>query len=258
MKLICLNIWGGSKTKENELKAFLEKNSKDTDIFCFQEVFDITDDKKDKEAIGNLVNIPNINKDLINYLKLLLPNFNSFFCPVYSDVYGIAIFVKKDISVKGQGDSLIYKCRVFPDPEDELADHNRKIQWVDILKDNKTFRIFNLHGHWTHKDRGGKGDTEKKIKQTQKIVEQVKSSIYPCILAGDFNSRPDTESIRMIDKILINQITKNGILSTRPKEFNYTENYADYIFTSPDIKVDKFEVMSDVVSDHSPLSIKFN
>ena len=56
MKLISLNIWGG--TIFEPLMKFIDKESADTDIFCFQEVFrsetDIVSNGMQMDIFGKL------------------------------------------------------------------------------------------------------------------------------------------------------------------------------------------------------------
>ena len=54
MKLICLNLWGG--TLLDEVLDFIKHTSKDTDVFCFQEAYSSTKDiKTPSDYQSNLV-----------------------------------------------------------------------------------------------------------------------------------------------------------------------------------------------------------
>ena len=56
-------------------------------------------------------------------------------------------------------------------------------------------------------------------------------------------------------------IKEYNITSTRSKLYNKHEKpvlYADYIFTSSEIEINDFNILSDVVSDHLPLLLDFN
>jgi len=54
-----------------------------------------------------------------------------------------------------------------------------------------------------------------------------------------------------------NLIKKHKVTSTRTSFYPRKEKYADYVFTSPDITVNKFEVLQDEVSDHAPILVEF-
>jgi endonuclease/exonuclease/phosphatase family metal-dependent hydrolase len=114
--------------------------------------------------------------------------------------------------------------------------------------------VVNVHGLWNGK---GKTDTDERIEQSQKIVNFIKTIKIKVILCGDFNLRLDTQSLAMIEGTgLRNLIREYNIPSTRTSLYGKPEKHADYIFTSPEIKIRHFSVMPDEVSDHSPLLLE--
>jgi endonuclease/exonuclease/phosphatase family metal-dependent hydrolase len=72
---------------------------------------------------------------------------------------------------------------------------------------------------------------------------------------------PETESIKMLDNLGTNLIKEFKINNTRNeiswKKYHNRQSFADYIFVSPDIRVNKFEVPYNLVSDHLPLVLEF-
>ncbi len=54
-----------------------------------------------------------------------------------------------------------------------------------------------------------------------------------------------------------NLVQSYNIKSARTSWYPKEEKFADYIFTSSEIKVDRFEVMKEEVSDHCPLLLEF-
>jgi endonuclease/exonuclease/phosphatase family metal-dependent hydrolase len=117
------------------------------------------------------------------------------------------------------------------------------------------YSILNVHGLWTGQ---GKRDTQERIYQSQRIRHFMDTINTPKILCGDFNLRPDTESMHIIEQGMINLITLNKVRSTRTRFYKKEEKYADYILTSPEITVNQFTVLNDEVSDHAPLYLDFN
>lgn len=245
MKLITLNTWGARIKKP--FKDFI-RNNKDVDIFCFQEIYDKA------EAILS-ANYPDTSFDIFSELKEFLPEHTGYFRPVLEGVYGIAIFVKKSIEVIDEGEVDIHtgvdktKEGIFS------GHHNRNLQWVKIKMNNKIISILNVHGLWNGK---GKTDTPERLAQSQKIKDFLDSIHTPKILCGDFNLRPDTESIKMLEQNMNNLIKTFKVETTRTSLYTKPEKHADYIFTSPEIKINHFEVMPDEVSDHSALLLEFD
>ncbi len=240
MKLITLNIWG-AQVREPFFKFI--KNNEDIDIFCFQEVYD--------KAEKLLSHYPNVSHNIFTELQAILPTHQSFFRPVLEGVYGIAIFVKKEIPVLEEGEVLIHKNVNY---SELTGHHSRNLQWVKLKLNKKSLTIFNVHGLWNGM---GKTDTLDRLAQSKKIKEFVNTITGPRIICGDFNLKPDTESIKVLEHGLRNLIKENGIKSTRTSFYKKEEKFADYIFTSPEIKVKDFKVLSDEVSDHSPLYLEF-
>lgn len=242
MKLITLNTWGARVKKPFE--EFI-KNNQETDIFCFQEIYEKSEEKLSARY-------PEANHNLFTELKELLSEHNAFFRPAFVDVYGVAIFVKKSISVLEEGDIVIHESD-SPFVEAIEGNHPRNMQWVKISTGNGAYTIMNVHGLWNGK---GKTDSPERITQSNRIKEFVRSVDGPKILCGDFNLRPDTESIKILGEGMRDLIKEHGIKSTRTSFYNKPEKYADYVFVSSEINVEKFEVMDDEVSDHAPLLLE--
>lgn len=242
MELITLNIWGGHVN--DALLEFIKKNN-DIDIFCFQEVYhNATKKLSTEERTHNL----NIYSEIQN----LLPHHKGFFRPAVENVYGIGTFVKDSIQVLNEGEIIIHENPVYPGAG---PTHSRNLQWLSCQINKQIYSVLNVHGLWNGK---GKTDTPERIAQSQRIRKFMDSIPTPKILCGDLNLKPDTESIKIIEEGMNNLVKLYKITSTRTKLYTKPEKFADYIFTSPQIRVNKFEVLKDEVSDHSPLFLDFS
>ena len=249
MKLITLNTWAG-RLKE-PFDAFLRAHMKDTDIFCFQEIFN----KYDEGETDDYTNNDEGNTNLLHEIDDILTDFDAHFCPVADNVYGIAMFLKKGIEVINSGEVFLYKNENY-DITDEVNDHSRKMQWIHIKDGRKDLLVMNVHGHW---DPSGRNDTPNRIEQSKIINTFIQSSAsIPKILVGDLNLNPDTESIKLIETYFINMVKEHGIETTRTEFYTGPDRHADYVFISPEILLTEFKVLPDVVSDHTPLYIDFD
>ena len=112
----------------------------------------------------------------------------------------------------------------------------------------------NVHGLWNGR---GKTDTEDRLSQSSKIKEFMSTVAARKILCGDFNLKPDTQSLKMLSEDMQNLIEMHQVTSTRTSFYPKAERFADYIFTSKDVSVNHFEVLKDEVSDHAPLLVEF-
>ena len=248
MKLITLNTWAGREKEAFE--GFLKEHMAETDIFCFQEMFNNYDG-----STGDYVNHDLGNGNILQETTDILIDFDQYFCPIAENVYGIAIFLKKGINLIASGEVMLYENPDY-DPADETNDHNRKMQWMHIQHGRKDVMIMNVHGHW---DMRGKDDTPNRLQQSNIINDFIESvGMTPKIMVGDFNLNAQSESIKLLEKHFTNLIDKHGITSTRTVLYTGDDKHADYVFVSPEILVEDFKVMPDVVSDHAPLYLQFD
>ena len=257
MKVITLNTWGGRRLEP--LLEFLKKKSGDTDIFCFQELLFGLEPRFTPE---------NYRENVFDEIRAVLSDFHSY--PRYAPegAYfnflpmdfrcGQAIFVKKSIQVTGEGGFPLYPedSWITLSPETHLTGN---FQFVEVHSDNTSHIIGNVHGLWFKE---GKSDNPERLDQSRRIVEFFAPRGDKKILCGDFNLRPETESIAILGGNMRNLIKEFKIKTTRTKFYKDMEKYSDYIadymFVSPDVEVKRFEILPDEPSDHSPLFLEIN
>lgn len=237
MKLITLNIWGGHVLEP--LLNFFENNT-DVDIFCLQEVYHQAEWKISRD--DRVVYL-----DIFEQIQEKLPEHQGYFRPAVNGSYGISIFSSRSNNVIDEGEIWIHNTKDYPGMGPA---HSRNLQWLKCDK----YNILNVHGLWNGQ---GKTDSPERIIQAQNIKKFADSLDTPTILCGDLNLRPDTESMKIIEEGLVNLIREHNIHNTRTRYYPKEERYADYILTSPGICVNRFEVLTDEVSDHAPLLIEF-
>jgi endonuclease/exonuclease/phosphatase family metal-dependent hydrolase len=177
-----------------------------------------------------------------------------YFCPTVGDRYGMATFINKGIQIIEQGEILLARGQYKKGDHD--WDHHRRLQWFEVLIEDKKLLIANVH--LTHRPEG-KQDSERRERQSEMIISFLNIFDCPKILCGDFNLLPDTKSIQMIERAgMRNLIKEYNITSTRTELYKKPLRLADYVFVSPEIKINSFTVLPDVISDHSPLFIDFD
>lgn len=253
MKLISLNTWGGRAGKE-KLLAFFVKN-KDVDIFCLQEIWSAPYEHLEGQPAGGLgIDHANIMVYGMQEIRSLLDTHIAYFRPHHLDNYGLMMLVKKDIDVISEGDVFVYKERGYI-PEGDVGCHARNVQYATLATQKESRSILNFHGLWNGK---GKGDSEDRLAQSDRIIQFVRTLSNPFLICGDFNLLPDTASIKKLEDFgLRNLIKEYGITSTRTSLYNKKEKFADYILISKEIIVNDFKILSDEVSDHSPIYLEF-
>ncbi len=243
MRIIFLNSWYGTAGKP--YFDFIKKESSKTDIFCFMEV----------------------SPDLYSKLLLLLKDFNVIYEKGHlvgspAIICGQAVFITKEMKIDENGKVSI--CHPS----------NKDVGIMQFAKLNIGERIIwlgSLHGKTLP---GDKLDTPIRLKQSQKIIDFFEDKPGLKIIGGDFNLYPNTKSIKMFEEAgyrnLIRdfdiQETRNRLSWEQVKEqakalgWKYfgKQHFADYCFTSPEVKINNFEVPNIEISDHLPLILDFS
>lgn len=253
MKLLSLNIWGGRVF--DPLIEFIKNNAEEVDVFCFQEVFstglshiDIIEEKYRSDIYGD---IAKVLPDHQGYSAVAISGFDFDKHVEFPLTFGLATFVKKDLVVERDGNVIVVEGEETDRLNDKIP---RNMQFVEIKKDDERFAIFNIHGLWVPE---GKDDNPKRIRQSELVLETMRKFDCKKILCGDFNLRPDTESVKILESELINLIRKNGVTDTRGSLCPFPERFADYTFVSDDVKVNSFALPDAKVSDHLPMITDF-
>lgn len=232
----------------NPLKNFIRKNSKDTDIFCLQEVTVI---KKPG------VYYDEFSANLLPELSAILVDFNLVFYPLLDErdfKYGLAIFLRKGTEINFSG-GLIFNSR-------GNVNHlisSKGFQFLQATFKKRKIWICTLHGI---SKPGSKLDTAERIDQSKKIVEFLKSKKGEKILAGDFNLAPQTQCIAMVERVEMRNLIKEFNIKDTRGAINHAsyptpQYYSDYAFVSNEIRVIDFRVPQVKVSDHLPLILEF-
>jgi len=251
MKVISLNAWGGKAGTEG-IVAFLKKHE-DVDIFCLQEIFDGGEEYRGMPAAR--FSLEKFDPELLKKTSEALPGHDSHFRPHFGDVFGLTIFVKKNLLVLEEGEVSIYREKGYYSPEN-IGDQHRIMQYVTL--NDPACAVLNVHGLWNGL---GKGDSDHRLAQSENILTHIRSVAQPLVLVGDFNLRPETESIRMLEGAgLRNLITEYGVSTTRTSLYDSIdqEPHADYAFVSGGIRVNEFKVLPDEISDHAALYLDFD
>ncbi len=255
MKLITLNLWGGRIY--GELSKFLKAKKNTVDIFCFQEVLSAksvpTDEAMEIKRIYQK-NEPDEVRDLYQRIKGILIGFNSFISKPYSEgSERLAMFIRSGLEADVKSISVHKQISVPYDGK--YYSVGSSMQYAKVHYNGYLYLIANIHGLWQG---GGKGDTPERIEQSKNILKIMSRFGDRRILCGDFNLDISTESVHMLENEMKNLVRESKVSSTRgPLAPTSKGKFADYIFTSPSIKVKEFKVLKDIVSDHLPLYIDF-
>lgn len=245
--------------------SFVQQEAPTTDVFCFQEVFSAIAPKRAITAIGQRMNF-------FAELKEALPDFEAEFANMSQDVgndpavdgnamMGIVTFVRKTHAIVSSRSIYIANGPDTYDGKD--FDTNGCVALrTDVNVDGSDIAIVHVHGT---PGPGDKRDSDVRLEQSRRVLSLTADCSTPNIILGDFNLYPDTESIQMIERAgYRNLVVEYGIQTTRGsnlrKMFPQYEHgkygfqeFADYVFVSPGIRVIEFAVPDLPLSDHLPL-----
>ncbi len=157
-------------------------------------------------------------------------------------------------------------------------DYNSIFQFIDIVKDTDTLRVFNIHlqslkftqinlNYIDKPSLESDSDLQKsknivvKLKrgflrrqrQTDRIREEIDKSPYPVIICGDFNDVPNSYAYETIGKGLQNAFEKKGSGLGRTFSGIAPTLRIDNIFIAPGYQVNQYIRIKKKLSDHFPI-----
>lgn len=263
MRIISLNTYFGFCF--DEFIEFVRQEAPKTDAFCFQEVSSAINPPNDVTTFGR-------RADLLGDLQKVLEDFESVFVVMGDDVEvdvsidgnaltGVVTFIRKSQKILRTESVFVANGRDTFDGKN-IATLGHVALRVDVVTTEGVVTIVNLHGISEPAD---KRDCFVRFEQSRRLLSLIEGASSTTVIVGDFNLFPDTESIRMIERTgYRNLVTEFGITTTRgsnmhklwPQYAHGTygfQEFADYAFVSPAIRVIDFAVPDVPISDHLPL-----
>ena len=155
--------------------------------------------------------------------------------------------------------------------------------WSDLQFNNRTFRIYNIHLRSNKITRQAKmimdsiklekkhtwrriqqmftnyqEATQIRATQADKILQHIKKSPYPVLLAGDFNDTPFSYTYHMMQKDLTDHFKKKGLGIGTTYAGALPGLKIDYIFADDNFKVSGHKIVKTKISDHFPVISRVN
>ena len=224
MKIIFLNTWDG--TVKKEIERFITNHSKDTEIFCLQEIYE-----KMKVLCKDLFQEYMVASDY----KHINDN-ESYFQNTYVR-RDLSVISKKTLLKNTQGTGLAV--------------------YTQIQNGNKTLHVCNVHGV---SQPGDKTDNKNRLQQSLEIINFFKEIKGLKIIGGDFNLEFDTQSVKMFEENGYKNLIKDFNIPTTRNRLTWEkypeegkQYFADYVFVSPDVPIKEFSVPNIEISDHLPM-----
>lgn len=241
-------------------------NNYQPDIACFQEmvagdsVVDLNNSYYHKFSFYSIVDFElalNFPDEYYSY------NWKENY--LYYQHFGIIIFSKFPIINR-------HTIAIYP------YDYNSIFQYVDVVKNTDTIRVFNIHlqslkfstanlqyidnpSIENEQDFKNSKNVISKLKagflkrqsQANRVREEIKKSPYPVIVCGDLNDVPNSYAYQTIGQGLQNAFEARGIGLGRTFSGVAPTLRIDNIFIDKSYSVDQYSKVSKKLSDHFPI-----
>lgn len=248
-KIININLWQGGNLMDNILDFFSKEKP---DIVTLQEVYNGGND------------LP-ANFQSLSILKKYFSGWHYYFSPAFLEVKKIGKFDSGNC-VFSKYPIVSHKTFFYDVPYGERDESDigampfnpRNLQQVTLTVNKKNIDIFNTQGIWGLDG----GDNDRRLAMADTIIKNIETK-NTIILTGDFNIRPDTETIKKIEKKLINIFkselkTSFNIKRKSAHKDGYARAVVDMMFVSKDLSPEKHYCPNVDISDHFPLVAIFD
>jgi endonuclease/exonuclease/phosphatase family metal-dependent hydrolase len=252
------NLINGLETR-NKIFQFLRREQ--PDVVCFQEFY--SQDKPSRfETMDSLFQVmgTEIYHQRSAYKRIARQNF------------GIAMFSKYPMIAKGD---VMFETQ-------GSQDFNYCI-YADIVKNQDTFRIYNVHlqsiklqSDYYSKTNGDPTNnlTEesairliyrklqsayvKRADQARRVVDHIQTSPYPTIVCGDFNDTPMSYTYNQFNRTLTDAFRNTSVGIGATYVGKMPAGRIDYIFHTPDLVSYDFQIQKEILSDHRAVMCKIS
>jgi len=236
LKIITLNIAGGLYL-DKCLMFFKKANP---DILLLQEVYS----SPTQDLLGSINSV--LNHGYVSYA----PAYSTTKLEIKTQM-GNAVISKFPII---QEKSIFYDVPYisnYKEPKNNFELVPRNLQYCEIATPQTNLNLYNTHGIWSKDSK----DTKARLNMSKVIIDQVLGKKH-CILGGDFNITPNTQTIDNIEKVLTN-ISKNTAQSTFNTRIKtaavFSKLIVDMLFISKDVEVFNVTIPNINISDHLPV-----
>jgi hypothetical protein len=264
MQIVSLNAWGG--TCHDRLLPWLAFTQ--PDILCLQEVIHSPVAAPDWLTYRDGDHVLSQRANLFAEVSAALPDHIATFCPAAKgslwdgdralpSLWGLATFVHRRFPVIGQAQGFVHKGWFAHGYGDHPRSRTGHAVRLHDPEQDRAVVVAHMHGL---RDPRGKIDTPERAVQVQRflgLADQVKGPDDICVLCGDFNVEPGSETLSVLaDRGFVDLVTTRGFPGTRISLYPKPGRFADYLLVSDLTYVRNFDVLSaPEVSDHCALML---
>ena len=170
---------------------------------------------------------------------------------------GNATFYKNSFSLLERKEIQLFSYGgPFPSDATTFEKVGRSLLHLKLSREGKEISFLNTHFAWAHTPK----EEPHQTKQGEILLDYLQTLHQPFVLTGDFNLDPEQPLINKLSNLATNLTKLYRITNTlNPQNHRVKKLFppgvaCDYIFTSPDIKVENFSVVEEDLSDHFGLT----
>ncbi len=240
MKILQLNVWMGKI--EGNLRRFLEQN--DFDLICMQEVMASDDTAThlsrlcfDRDQIISASRLP---------YSFFSPNWRSRLADGHLMLGNLILSRFPFTSTTTEFTSGSFQDDMILG---EKVGNNLNLQIVEF---ENGLTVVNHHGFWRPNPIGD----QETIAAFEHVANLVRPLSGPLVMAGDFNIIHDSPAFRPLD--FLRDLTDEYHIETTLSGIKVADPVAcDHILVNDQIKIQDFQVLPDLVSDHLAVVAEF-
>ena len=243
MKIMQINVWQGRLL--TPLLSLIEQES--PDLIMTQEVYSYPRPVADHAPMDFIATLESFAK-VGHFQYTYFSPANTFDIFGHEVGYGNAILSKFSF----EHTSTEYTGGPGPihlnDPAAYDGNAGRNFQHVVINTGRTGLNVINHHGHWIPDPLGNNVTTKRLLK----IAAYIKNLDGPVLMCGDLNVSLQSPAIRKFrEAVGLRDLVDTTDTHTTLSQAHYIKNIVcDYIFTSPELKINRIEVSEKLVSDH--------
>ncbi len=237
MKILQLNVWTGRI--KGALAKFLAEA--DFDVICLQEA--VWGDR-DAELRNLFMTVDQIKE--LTRVEYEARSAN----------WGMRIF--SDDNVMEQGNVILSREEIVEEKSwvvrgeygliEKLEDFYEHMYTLQVVRLANGLTVANHHGYW-RPDPIGNEDT---VEAMRRVAEHLREVQGPLVMCGDLNVIHASPAMRELD-FLRDLTDEYGVENTLAGLKFDGKVACDHILVSPEVTVERFEVLDELVSDHKAL-----
>jgi endonuclease/exonuclease/phosphatase family metal-dependent hydrolase len=241
-----------------------EKSENDLKVMNYNvRLFNLYNWIPEKDMVGKITNL--IKKEAPDILSI------QEFHPIKT--LDLSFFKYKYIKLSGNkvkyGQAIYSQYPIINSGSIEFLNTNNNAIFIDIVKQEDTLRIYNIHlqstGINTNVENLKQEDSERLFRRIERTFEMQQSQTelfllhkkecpYKMIICGDFNNTSFSYVYKELRGDLNDAFKEAGNGFGRTYDFKFFPIRIDFIFTDPSLEVKHFKTFDNKYSDHYPVA----